>query len=116
MKKSTKNRLAKKAMARCNILRRQVYSKFYDVQGMSVEDAKAIIFPYEGAILAQSEWFAATDYFGKDTRSNIETYGYEDTSFILGTLNYISDRFNCQFRLNWTVGILHYESATVDRY
>jgi hypothetical protein len=57
-------------------------------------------------IAAQSKWLATTDYFGGDDRSPLDTYGYKSEEEISGNLFYISDRFNCQFRLDWVLGLL----------
>lgn len=39
--------------------------------------------------------------FKKDTRSGYETYGYTSRESILGNMYYISDRWQCEFRINW---------------
>ncbi len=105
MKRSTENRLENKATARYKLLTKHVFSKFYS-QGVSLESAKDIIRPYVGVIAAQSKWLAATDYFGGDYRSPLDTYGYKSEEEISSNLFYISDRFNCQFRLDWVLGLL----------
>jgi hypothetical protein len=56
-------------------------------------------------IVQQSKWLAAIDYFGGDYRSPLDTYGYKSEEEISRNLFYISDRFNCQFRLNWVLGL-----------
>jgi hypothetical protein len=105
MKRSTVNRLERKATARYRLLTKHVFSKFYS-QGVSLEAAKEIIRPYVGVIAAQSKWLAATDYFGSDNRSPLDTYGYKSEEENFVNLFYISDRFNCQFRLDWVLGLL----------
>jgi len=105
MKRSTINRLENKATARYKLLTKHVFSNFYR-QGVSLEVAKDIVRPYVGVIAAQSKWLAATDYFGGDDRSPLDTYGYKSEEEISGNLFYISDRFNCQFRLDWVLGLL----------
>ena len=104
MKRKTKKRLEKKAQTRYKLLSKHVFSNFYK-PGVSLEAAKEIICPYIGVIAAQSKWLAATDYFGGDDRSPLDTYGYESEENILIDLFYISDRFNAQFRLNWVLGL-----------
>jgi len=45
-----------------------------------------------------------------DARSGEESYGYADVESIEGTLDYISDRFNCELRLRWMLDLIkHYE-------
>ena len=104
MKRNTKNRLEKKATARYNLLTKHVFSNFY-CQGVSLEAAKDIVRPYVGVIAAQSKWLATIDYFGGDNRSPLDTYGYKSEQEISANLFYISDRFNCQFRLDWVLGL-----------
>lgn len=36
-----------------------------------------------------------------DTRTGYQTYGYRSYESIIGNLDYISDRYNCRFRLQW---------------
>ena len=104
MKNSAKNRLEKKAEERCTLLTKHVFSNFYS-QDKTLEKAKEIIHPYAGVIAAQSRWLAATDYFGGDYSSPLDTYGYKSEENVLTNLSYIGDRFNCQFRLNWMLGL-----------
>ena len=106
MKKSTKENLERKNSERCEILSRHVFSKFYNQEGMTLEKAKNIIQPYAKVIAAQSKWLASVDYYGGDFRCPLDTYGYESEENVLMNLFYISDRFNCQFRLDWTLGLL----------
>jgi hypothetical protein len=103
MKSSTQKHIEKKALERNSILRKNVFSKFYS-QDMTLEKAKAIISPYVGVIAAQSRYHAYC--YGDDSRSPLDTYDYQSEENILMDLFYISDRFNCQFRLDWTLGIL----------
>jgi hypothetical protein len=104
MKRKTKKRLEKKSEARCKLLAKHMFSNFYS-QGITLEKAKEIIHPYAGVIAAQSRWLAATDYFGGDYRSPLDTYGYKSEEDILIDLSYIGDRFNVQFRLDWLLGL-----------
>jgi len=106
MKRKTKNRLEKKAQERYKLLTKHVFSNFYS-RDKTLEKAKEIIHPYAGVIAAQSRWLAATDYFGGDYRSPLDTYGYKSEEDISGDLFYISDRFNAQFRLDWVLGLLN---------
>jgi hypothetical protein len=106
MRRKIEVRELKKAAARWVFLSKNVFSKFYNTNDMTVAEAKAIIAPYVGSIQAQIKWFEDTDYFGADTRNGKETYGYKSDEHILSNLMYISDRFNCQFRLRWTLDLL----------
>ncbi len=48
----------------------------------------------------EREWDAQAAY-EFDYRSGEDTYGYKDNDSIENRLMYISDRFNCAFRLRW---------------
>jgi hypothetical protein len=41
-----------------------------------------------------------------DNRKGVDTYGYESEESILINLQYISDRFPAQFRLQWVLDLL----------
>ncbi len=47
---------------------------------------------------------AMKDY--PDNRVGSETYGYKDDESIKGDLSYISDRWNCAFRLRWLLDLI----------
>lgn len=106
MKRSTKKRLEQKEKVRVALLRKLVFSKFYSQKDLTLQKAKDIIRPHLGLIAAQAKYLEATDYYGGDNRSPLDTYGYNDEESIISNLFYISDRFNAQFRLDWTIGIL----------
>jgi len=42
----------------------------------------------------------------QDFRSGEETYGYEDIEKIKGDLIYISDKWNCSFRIRWILDLI----------
>jgi len=80
---------------------------FDDFQNLTFEDnAEKIIWllsqlrPYLPQLkeLRQEAWIREGDY-----RNGFETYKYES---IFINLVYISDRYNCAFRLNWLIGLL----------
>jgi hypothetical protein len=105
MRRKIEIREYKKANSRYAILTK-MFSNFYSIQGMTVEDAKLIIAPHVNVIRAQLKFLARIDTFGFDDRPGAETYGYDSAQSILGNLQYISDRFNCQFRLRWVYDLL----------
>ena len=108
MKRSTINRLHRKQDARVEILNRQVFCKFYGLHNMTLDAAIKIIQPYGGTIAAQIGYLDCRDgYFGPDRRSGKNTYGYKSEESILNNLQYISDRFNAQFRLQWVLDLIN---------
>jgi hypothetical protein len=51
--------------------------------------------------LRQDCWKKEGDY-----RNGFETYGYNNVAEIYSNIEYISDRYNCAFRLNWLIGLI----------
>jgi len=105
MKRSTHRRLGKKAESRRLILEK-MFANFYEIEDMTVDHAVEIITPFVGVVKAQLDWLIHSDYFGADVRNGYVTYGYDSDESILGNLQYISDRWNCQFRLKWVLDLL----------
>jgi hypothetical protein len=105
MKRSTYNRLGKKAEGRRLILKK-MFANFYEIKDVTVDRAVEIITPFVGVIESQLDWLAHSDYFGHDVRDGYATYGYDSDEIIIGNLQYISDRWNCQFRLRWVLDLL----------
>jgi hypothetical protein len=52
--------------------------------------------------------------FKADTRTGQETYGYEDEDSIKSNLWYISDRWNCAFRIKWLLDLIYVDINTVE--
>ncbi len=50
----------------------------------------------------------------EDNRSGIETYGYKSESSIKSNLNYISDRWNCSFRIRWLLDLSKREDNIIE--
>ncbi len=109
MKRKTRNREKRKALARWVILNK-MFSNFYSIKDKSVGDAKNIIRPYVGVLFAQYKYLIKLEedlpsFFGPDLRSGAETYGYDYG--IMYNLQYISDRWNCPFRVRWTLDLIN---------
>ena len=45
-----------------------------------------------------------------DDRPGEETYGYKDEASIKSNLEYISDRWNCAFRIRWILDLIKKET------
>lgn len=43
-----------------------------------------------------------------DTRRGWETYGFKDLESVQYNLSYISDRWYCEFRLQWMIDLVHW--------
>jgi hypothetical protein len=106
MKRKTQLREIKKANARWQILKK-VFANFYSISDKTVEDAKNILKPHADIIAAQWRYLVKTDPWKPDLRCGYETYGYKDDESIMYNLQYISDRWNCTFRLRWTLDLIN---------
>jgi len=111
MKRKTRNREKRKALARWAILNR-MFSNFYSITDKTVDDAKNIIRPYIGVLHAQYKHLIKLEedlpsFFGPDLRSGAETYGYKNEEYIMYNLQYISDRWNCTLRVRWILDLIN---------
>lgn len=48
-----------------------------------------------------------------DDRSGEETYGYDSLDSIKDNLVYVSDRYNCAFRLRWLIDLMDIDKDNV---
>ena len=72
-------------------------------QEMPLEEALTIIRDIEPELRLIVDDCRSRD---NDFRWGNETYGYGGDASILGTLHYISDRWNAGFRVTWMMGLL----------
>jgi hypothetical protein len=109
MKRTTINRIQRKREHRYEILRR-VFSNFYGLKDMTLPKAIEILKPHRGEIAAELRYLNWYDqmrgWMPLDNRKGVDTYGYESEDSILINLQYISDRFPAQFRLQWVLDLL----------
>ena len=47
----------------------------------------------------------------KDYRSGEESYGYDNIDYVKERMSYISDRWNCAFRIRWILDLLEKSSS-----
>jgi hypothetical protein len=77
---------------------------------MTLSKAIEILKPYKGAIVAEIRYLNWYDgrcgYKSLVDYKGMNNYGYESEESILGNLQYISDRFTSQFRLQWVLDLL----------
>ena len=102
MKQSTKNRIEAKAQIWKRIIANQVFKDYF--YSKNLQETCAAIRKHSGVIKKYLDWlnyYAHSKGWGVDTRSGKETYGYKDLESIEGNLDYISDRFGGEFRLQW---------------
>lgn len=120
MKNSTYNRLQKKRYSWVNVIGNQIFVDY--AASRSLEDMCERIVRYRNVIiklrniidLESKRRYRDTDVYdenGKlytyepDLRTGDETYGYKSLESISNNLNYISDRFCAEFRLNWLLEV-----------
>ena len=117
MKRSTYNRLQKKADCWYYIVANQIFNDFF--YRKDLKDTLDRINKHLGVLKAlrdfsilesirlDNKWHKEYGFkkHGPDLRSGDETYGYKSLENIEGHLSYISDRFNCTFRLQWMIDL-----------
>ena len=81
-----------------------VMRQFYDISGITLDDATHLIKSVEPDLLVLLEHHRATE---NDYRIGSDTYGYESDEAILVNLNYISDRWGGAFRIAWLLGLVN---------
>jgi len=111
MKNSTFQRIQKKQAGRLEIIRNYIFENWCV---KDVERTIAAIKKHQGTIQKQIEFIKIDgkknsnfkDFpWVADDRTGEQTYGYNSPEEIEGNLNYISDRFNCEFRLQWMLDV-----------
>lgn len=85
---------------------KEISQKLYDFCDSKEKDLKAFVkdmqefLPY---LKEKREMYMLKE---DDYRSGWETYAYKDKEYIIGQLEYISDRWGAAFRINWLIGLL----------
>lgn len=94
------------------------YIEKKQLKDKTLEDIKKDLFGIKDAILDQySRRMADERRYEReggskaDERSGYETYGYGTLEDIKGNLEYISDRYNCAFRLRWLIDLMELEEC-----
>lgn len=108
MKRNTLNHLMCKSKSR-RIILDKVFSNFYSLKDMTLDKAVAILTPFKGEIAAELKYLKLLTILNgweTDDRSGEETYGYQDDEDILINLQYVSDRYSAEFRLQWVLDLI----------
>lgn len=114
MKRSTSNRLKRNERVYNEIIANHIFFGYYNTRPLE-EVCKRIV-QYSGVIkklILILDEYDNIHYqqfkkeFGKfpKYRSNGVAYNYESIESIKGNLSYISDRFKCDLRLRWLLGV-----------
>jgi len=87
-----------------------------ELKSKTLEDIKADLLKISGALdalyeksMLDEKRYNKEHGYSIDDRSGIETYAYESLESIKDNLEYISDRFNCAFRLRWAIDLIDIE-------
>jgi len=111
MKNSTFQRIEKKQAGRLEVIRTHIFENWCV---KDVERTVIAIKKHRGTIQKQIEFIKIDgkknsnfkDFpWVADERTGEQTYGYNSLEEIECNLNYISDRFNCEFRLQWMLDV-----------
>ena len=112
MKNKTKQRLAKKAKLWNHIIANHIFVDCINERPLE-ETIKRIklhfevIKKYRAYLDLKMQW-TCKEYGWEhkpDTRSGAESYGYKSIEHVKSQLDYISDRFNAEFRLTWMLDL-----------
>lgn len=105
MKRKTKLRIERRLACYKHIVANHIFDGYY-YRGLD-ETVKRIE-KYRGVISRYVEALNTVDKYpwpASETLKAVNSYGYKNLNDIDGNLAYISDRFSCQFRLIWMLGI-----------
>lgn len=120
MKVKTSNRLKIKEVVYKNILANHIFTDYLYTRDLvetcrRIELYSGVIKKYINSIRqshnihfrSQKKWNKRHGFSDRlyDFRTGDETYGYKSIEEIEGNLNYISDRFAAEFRLQWLLDV-----------
>jgi hypothetical protein len=109
MKRSILLKNYKKSLNRQAIIRKAFDNIWYNAQNTTLLSALSIITPVYPLFKSELRYLKLLNKVNKETcddRSGEETYGYESEESVLHDLGYISDRWMCEFRLQWLIDLI----------
>lgn len=102
MKRSVKRKFEEKKRIWRGIIDRKIFTPYFDSGVMDLEKVCLGIDRYWDVIRCYAETCQREE---QDYRHGYITYGYESIESIKASLEYISDRFGCAFRLAWLLNV-----------
>jgi hypothetical protein len=109
MKRSILLKNYKKSLNRQAIIRKAFDNAWNNAQNTTLLSALSNITPVYPLFKSELRYLKLLNKVNKETcddRSGEETYGYESEESVLYDLGYISDRWMCEFRLQWLIDLI----------
>lgn len=109
MKRSILLKKYKKSLHRQVVIRKAFDNVWDNGQNLTLSSALSIITPLLPIFKKELCYIKFLNKLNKETcddRSGEETYGYESEQSVLYDLSYISDRWICEFRLQWLIDLI----------
>jgi len=109
MKRSILLKNYKKSLNRQAVIRKAFDNAWNNAQNTTLLSALSIITPVYPLFKSELRYLKLLNKVNKETcddRSGEETYGYESEESVLYDLSYISDRWMCEFRLQWLIDLI----------
>jgi hypothetical protein len=121
MKRSILLKNYKKSLNRQAIIRKAFDNVWNNAQNTTLLSALSIITPVYPLFKSELRYLKLLNKVNKETcddRSGEETYGYESEESVLYDLSYISDRWMCEFRLQWLIDLIdkHNDGTLVSNF
>ena len=109
MKRSVLLKKRKKSLNRQVVIRKAFDNVWDNGQNLTLSSALSIITPLLPIFKKELRYIKFLNKLNKETcddRSGEETYGYESEQSVLYDLSYMSDRWLCEFRLQWLIDLI----------
>lgn len=109
MKRSILLKKSKKSLHRQVSIRKAFDNVWDNGQNTTLLSVLSIITPLYPLFRSELRHLKLLNKINKttcDDRSGEETYGYESEESVLCDLSYISDRWICEFRLQWLIDLI----------
>ena len=121
MKRSILLKNYKKSLNRQAVIRKAFDNVWDNAQNTTLLSALSIITPVYPLFKSELRYLKLLNKVNKatcDDRSGEETYGYESEESVLYDLGYISDRWICEFRLQWLIDLIdkHNDGTLVSNF
>jgi len=121
MKRSILLKNYKKSLNRQAIIRKAFDNVWNNAQNTTLLSALSNITPVHPLFKSELRYLKLLNKVNKETcddRSGEETYGYESEESVLHDLGYISDRWMCEFRLQWLIDLIdkHNDGTLVSNF
>jgi len=121
MKRSILLKNYKKSLNRQAVIRKAFDNVWNNAQNTTLLSALSIITPVYPLFKSELRYLKLLNKVNKETcddRSGEETYGYESEESVLYDLGYISDRWMCEFRLQWLIDLIdkHNDGTLVSNF